>query len=129
MEKFKTEKIVYFKMNNASKTTPNKILSKPKINYINKFLCYKENFTQNFLNKKLIRCKEDKNKYKNLDKTKELKEGRWTLKEHIQFLQALNQFGLNWKKISNLIPSRTPIQIRSHAQKFFIKLKNVKMKN
>ena len=128
MEKLKTEKIVYFKINNKSKTTPNNILSNPKINYINKFFCYKEDFPQNFLIKKLSRCKEDKNKYKNLDKIKELKEGRWTLKEHIQFLQALNQFGLNWKKISDLIPSRTLIQIRTHSQKFFIKLKKCKDK-
>ena len=26
------------------------------------------------------------------------KEGRWTLKEHIQFLQALDKIGINWKK-------------------------------
>ena len=124
MEKFKTEKIVYFKMNKKSKTELKKNLSKPKINYINKFFCYKEDFPQNFLNKKLIRFKVDKNNDSHLDQ----KEGRWTLKEHIQFLQALNQFGLNWKKICDIhvIPSRTPIQIRSHAQKFFIKLKRCK---
>ena len=124
MEKFKTEKIVYFKMNKKSKTELKKNLSKPKINYINKFFCYKEDFPQNFLNKKLIRFKVDKNNDSHLDQ----KEGRWTLKEHIQFLQALNQFGVNWKKICDIhvIPSRTPIQIRSHAQKFFIKLKRCK---
>ena len=124
MEKFKTEKIVFFKINNKSKTKLNKNLSKPKINYINKFFCYKEDFPQNFLNKKLNRFKVDKNNDSHLDQ----KEGRWTLKEHIQFLQALNQFGLNWKKICDIhvIPSRTPIQIRSHAQKFFIKLKRCK---
>ena len=54
------------------------------------------------------------------------KEGRWTLKEHIQFLQALDKFGISWKKLSDLIPTRTPNQIRSHSQKFYKRLKECK---
>ena len=52
-------------------------------------------------------------------KIKRKEEG--TLKEHIQFLRALAQYGENWKKF--FIPSRTFKQIRSHAQKFFKKMK------
>ena len=57
---------------------------------------------------------------------KDLKIGRLTLKEHIQFLQAIDKFGIKWEKIKSFIPSRTPEQIRSHAQKFCNKLKEYK---
>ena len=52
--------------------------------------------------------------------------GRWKFKEHIQFLEGLDKYGVNWKKIRSLIKTRTLGQIRSHAQKFFLKLKQVK---
>ena len=52
--------------------------------------------------------------------------GRWKFKEHIQFLEGLDKYGVNWKKIRPLIKTRTIDQIRSHAQKFFMKLKQVK---
>ena len=52
--------------------------------------------------------------------------GRWKFKEHIQFLEGLDKYGANWKKIRSLIKTRTLGQIRSHAQKFFMKLKQVK---
>ena len=52
--------------------------------------------------------------------------GRWKFKEHIQFLEGLDKYGVNWKKIRSLIKTRTLAQIRSHAQKFFMKLKKVK---
>ena len=55
-------------------------------------------------------------------------EGRWTLKEHIQFLQGLDKFGIKWKKIKALITTRTINQVRSHAQKFYNKLKLYKDK-
>ena len=52
--------------------------------------------------------------------------GRWKFKEHMQFLEGLDKYGVNWKKIYPLIKTRTCDQIRSHAQKFFLKLKQVK---
>ena len=52
--------------------------------------------------------------------------GRWTLKEHIQFLKAIDKFGVNWKKIKRSIKTRTSNQIRSHSQKFYKKLKQCK---
>ena len=54
--------------------------------------------------------------------------GRWKLKEHIQFLEGLDKFGTDWKKICPLIKTRTANQIRSHAQKFYLKLKPAKDK-
>jgi SHAQKYF class myb-like DNA-binding protein len=48
--------------------------------------------------------------------------GRWTAEEHRLFLLGLEQHGKGWKKIASLIKSRTVVQIRTHAQKYFQKL-------
>lgn len=48
--------------------------------------------------------------------------GRWTAEEHRLFLQGLELHGKGWKKIASLIKSRTVVQIRTHAQKYFQKL-------
>lgn len=52
----------------------------------------------------------------------EVSTGRWTAGEHEAFLKGLSIFGKEWKKISSLVPTRTVVQIRTHAQKYFIKL-------
>mmetsp|Transcript_31288 Transcript_31288/g.71576 ORF Transcript_31288/g.71576 Transcript_31288/m.71576 type:complete len:439 (-) Transcript_31288:2267-3583(-) len=48
--------------------------------------------------------------------------GRWTAEEHRLFLKGLEEHGKGWKKIASLIKSRTVVQIRTHAQKYFQKL-------
>ncbi|OIW08836.1 hypothetical protein TanjilG_16417 [Lupinus angustifolius] len=51
----------------------------------------------------------------------------WTNEEHRLFLQGIKQYGRgNWKKISqNCLKSRTPSQIASHAQKYFLRQSSV----
>jgi SHAQKYF class myb-like DNA-binding protein len=49
--------------------------------------------------------------------------GRWTQKEHVLFIEGLKMYGKNWKKVENFIGTRTGTQIRSHAQKFFNRIK------
>jgi SHAQKYF class myb-like DNA-binding protein len=53
-------------------------------------------------------------------------EGRWSKEEHEKFLEGIVLYGINWKKVKTLIGSRTSIQVRSHAQKFFYKMKTCK---
>lgn len=55
--------------------------------------------------------------------------GRWTKSEHNAFVKGkqrlqigLINYGKQWKKLQKCVPTRTVIQIRTHAQKFFIKL-------
>lgn len=48
--------------------------------------------------------------------------GRWTREEHMLFIKGLEMYGKGWKKIAGLIKTRTVVQIRTHAQKYFLKL-------
>lgn len=50
------------------------------------------------------------------------KQGRWTKEEQGLFKLAYQWHGKDWKKLSDLIPTRNIKQIRSHAQKFQKKL-------
>jgi len=55
-----------------------------------------------------------------------LSEGRWSYNEQVKFIEGLSKEGNNWKKIREIINTRTLPQIRSHAQKFFKRLKRCK---
>lgn len=48
--------------------------------------------------------------------------GRWTAEEHKKFVDALKKFGKQWKKVEEYIKTRSGAQIRSHAQKYFLKI-------
>ncbi|KAF0700670.1 Aste57867_8848 [Aphanomyces stellatus] len=63
---------------------------------------------------------------KNLPSSVLFNSGRWSNEEHNRFVQGLSQFPhgvLNrWRKISKAVGTRTVLQTRTHAQKFFRKL-------
>lgn len=48
--------------------------------------------------------------------------GHWTDEEHEFFLECWAKYGKSWKKISEVMKTRTNEQIRTHAQKYFAKL-------
>lgn len=52
--------------------------------------------------------------------------GRWTSEEHALFLKGLEMHGKGWKKIAKLIKTRTVVQIRTHAQKYFQRMAKAK---
>ena len=105
MNMFKTQKYYI----NIKKEIP-----KPTLDKIPNFLLKKKTYRFNV------------EKYTEKDS---LKTGRWSFKEHIFFLEILDKFGANWKKANALIPNRTGVQIRTHANKFFKKLKKIKQED
>ena len=52
--------------------------------------------------------------------------GYWNKLEHNKFIEALYLNNCNWIKIEKHLKNRTYKQIRSHAQKFYVKLKSFK---
>jgi SHAQKYF class myb-like DNA-binding protein len=51
--------------------------------------------------------------------------GRWTNEEHRLFLHGLQLHNKQWKLIADLVKTRTVVQIRTHAQKYFQKLEKM----
>uniref|UniRef100_A0A7S3JMI8 Uncharacterized protein n=1 Tax=Euplotes harpa TaxID=151035 RepID=A0A7S3JMI8_9SPIT len=43
--------------------------------------------------------------------------GRWSTEEHTKFLEAIQIYGRDWKKVQDYVGTRTSTQARSHAQK------------
>lgn len=54
--------------------------------------------------------------------TKAMNQGRWSPREHAQFVQGYKRHGRQWKLLAEVITTRTVLQIRTHAQKYFNKL-------
>lgn len=53
-----------------------------------------------------------------------LETGRWSSAEHARFINGLELYGRRkWQKIAELVGTRTTVQVRSHAQKYFKKIR------
>ena len=52
--------------------------------------------------------------------------GRWSKKEHDLFVECLTKYGKDWKKMADFLKTRTVVQIRTHAQKYFQRVAKLK---
>jgi SHAQKYF class myb-like DNA-binding protein len=76
-----------------------------------------------FPEKKLKKSKETKIKQKKPTREGNINCGRWTLEEHQRFIEAIMKYGNEWKMVQKHVGTRSSTQARSHAQKFFVKIK------
>ena len=53
----------------------------------------------------------------------EVSTGKWIPEEHNRLLEALKVYGNQWEKVRKYVKTRSASQIRSHAQKYFRKLR------
>ena len=58
---------------------------------------------------------------------KDFSAGRWKEDEHQRFIDGVIKYGNNWRLVQKYVGTRTGTQTRSHAQKFFEKLKRSKI--
>jgi len=56
------------------------------------------------------------------EERRNIQTGRWTKTEHTTFMEGLELHGKEWKKIADMIKTRSVVQIRTHAQKYFQKV-------
>ena len=101
-------------------------------------IVYTKQFIQPFF--QLIVSDENKQSFLQKKKSRKLKSlsiqnnntdnsnGRWTKEEHNRFIEAIINFGNDWKKVQKYVSTRTSTQARSHAQKFLMKLRNSEKK-
>ena len=97
-------------------------------------IVYTKQFIQPFF--QLIVSDENKQSFLQKKKSRKLKSlsiqnnntdnsnGRWTKEEHNRFIEAIINFGNDWKKVQKYVSTRTRTQARSHAQKFLMKFRN-----
>ena len=114
----------------------NDVKNKSKVNAINKSFPTNSPKSLNSTPKKTIEKIKKKNNGFNISKDKEIidssfmsnsfyNSGRWKREEHHKFLEGLIKYGNDWKMVQQIIKTRTSSQSRSHAQKFFLKLRNL----
>jgi len=78
---------------------------------------YKNLYEQQQVNNNI---KENENSDSNQN---EYNTGRWTNEEHEKFIEGILKFGNEWKRVQSIIKTRSSTQARSHAQKFFLRMK------
>ncbi|KAL3658947.1 hypothetical protein V7S43_016085 [Phytophthora oleae] len=49
------------------------------------------------------------------------KGGRWTSDEHAAFLEGIRLYGKDWRRVAQVVMTRSAVQTRTHAQKYLLK--------
>ena len=81
------------------------------------------NLDSNGKNKNIESKREETNIYSSTESGMKFNEGRWTKEEHKKFLKGMMIYGNNWKMVHTIIKTRSSSQARSHAQKYFMRMK------
>ena len=50
---------------------------------------------------------------------------KWSDEEHRMFLEGMKMYGRSWARVATHVQTKSTVQIRSHAQKYFNRLKRV----
>ena len=82
-----------------------------------------ENNSKIILNKKTNRSNNQINTY--IQKNNNNR-GKWTEDEQNKFIEGIVLHGTDWKKVQNLIKTRSEVQIRTYSQNFVRKIKLIK---
>ena len=77
--------------------------------------------------KSLKKTKEMKMKQKRINREGNFNCGRWQPEEHERFIEAIMKYGNEWKSVQKHVGTRSSTQARSHAQKFFVKIKKTNL--
>ena len=85
-----------------------------------------ENISNLFLKKKTSHSNNEINNEIKINDNNVNNRGKWTEDEQNKFIEGIALHGTNWKKVQNLIKTRSEVQIRSYSKNFFRKLKSIK---
>ena len=97
-------------------------ISKNKAIPIKPILFTIESSNKELLKKKMFKVTTKKEETSNIC----LRYGYWSKSDHDKFIEALYLYENDWPRIQMFIKNRTHKQVRSHAQKFYLKLKTFK---
>ena len=127
MVKFKTKKLKpKQKIAKPKIKVEPKIEEEPKIEKKNIFFIYHEVKKKNRFKVEKESDEEDQKKKRVKFVVSNLELGRWSYEEHKRFVRSIVKYPNNWVKITKDVKTRSDVQIRSHSQKFFKKLKKCK---
>ena len=124
MIKFKTKKLKpKQKIAKPKIKVEPKIEEEPKIEKKNIFFIYHEVKKKNRFKVEKESDEEDQKKKRVKFVVSNLELGRWSYEEHKRFVRSIVKYPNDWEKITKEVKTRSDVQIRSHCQKFFKKLK------
>ena len=89
----------------------------------------KNNNSPNYISDEYLNSTDKKNtnndQENDINNNSQFHTGRWTEEEHRKFIDGILEYGNEWKKVQQIIKTRSSTQARSHAQKFFLRVKKV----
>jgi SHAQKYF class myb-like DNA-binding protein len=95
--------------------------------YSQKIINSNANLFSNPDRKSMKKNKEMQFKNRRVNRDGNLNCGRWQPEEHERFIEAIMKYGNEWKSVQKHVGSRSSTQARSHAQKFFVKMKKANL--